>query len=110
MTPNMRAKLVRNIQYHEQTRDYYADEVKKEKEEKPPAPAHPPRGATGAVASPPKPLQSAAEKLAEMHADVVKQLEAVLAADLALDPKPSSPLLPQRNPGFGLKPTAGVFH
>jgi hypothetical protein len=134
MTPMMRAKLSRNIDYHIAMRDFYTEEDKKAKEPpqsdpgaaatEPGGAARPaltrsvPRGEPGQDApQPPKPAQSAAEKLAEMHNEVVQQLSAILEADPQVDALDRMRAMPRplRNPGANLKPTAGkpttnIFH
>jgi hypothetical protein len=115
MTPVMRAKLSRNIDYHTAMRDHYKEEDKKAKgaHEAEPLAARAVSHQRGtAEAAPPKPAQSAAEKLAELHDDVVQQLTAVLNAEPlanALAQVQAQPR-PLRNQGANLKPKAGVFH
>jgi len=102
MSPTMRAKLTRNIDYHAAMAEHYRAEDKKEKE------AHPaPAAGRGA----PKPPQSASEKLAEMHDDVVQQLTDVLKADPQINAVEQAQRAerPLRNEGANLKPDAGWF-
>lgn len=105
MSPTMRGKLQRNIDYHLQARDFYKEEAEKEKKATPSTP--PPRGQT-----PPKPVQSAHEKLAEMHDDVANQLMAVMQADPPVTgvEEVVAQQRPHRSLGGRFRPSAGTVH
>lgn len=93
-------------------RDFYREEDKKTLEHEPQREHG--NGEQHGNGEPPKPAQSAASKLAEMHDDVANQLTAVRDADPFLQgstiehvqAKPR----PLRNVGANLKPSAGVYH
>jgi hypothetical protein len=104
MSPTMRAKIERNIEYHTAMRDYHKEEAEKR--------AEPPKGEAPPRSRQPQPVQSSDAKLAEMHGDVVKQLRDVLdAAPImsAIDRAMAQPQRPLRNLGRPT-PTAGTLH
>jgi len=102
MSPAMRARLARNIDYHAAMAEHHRAEDKKEKEAHP----TPPQG-RGA----PKPPESANERLAAMHDDVVKQLVDLLNADPAINAveEAQRATRPLRDPAAGQRPDAGWF-
>jgi len=117
MSPNMRKKLERNIQYHAAMADYHQGEVDARAQKTPPQESPPEsdnhRRRPTASASPPPPKQGDAdEKLATTHTEVVKQLQALL------DNEPVTPAIVtaaqnrplQRNLSSDVKPSAGRFH
>jgi len=109
MTPTTRAKLLRNIDFHIAMAEHYKKQA--EDEAKAPAPAAEPHDERqrGSRAAPPKPPESAAQKLAQMHDEVVKQLQAVVAAAPeipAIDLARMTPH-PLRNQSSDILPSAG---
>jgi hypothetical protein len=105
MSPNMRKKLERNIQYHAAMAEYHGKQDAPEEAE-----ASEEDSEKTASARPSRP--SADEILCEMHTEVAKQLQSVL------DAEPATPVIVSlsqnrtvtRNSGFDLKPSAGVYH
>lgn len=118
MSPTMRKKLERNLQYHAATAEYYQGQLdaKKKKAEESgvgPGPAAHTRSSSAkptASATPPK--ADPDELLATMHGEVAKQLQEIL------DKEPLTPAIVtaaskqpvHRNMSPDLKPTAGRFH
>jgi len=82
--------------------EHHREEDKKEKEANPA-----PSGGRGA----PKPPESANERLAAMHDDVVKQLTDLLHNDPTMNAVEQAQLSqrPLRDPAAGQKPDAGWF-
>lgn len=104
------ARLTRNMEYHQSLADYYKklDEPEKKEtsptaEEKPPSP--PRRATTGheppAENAPPAKAQPSLKerqaeqhkKLAELHADVAKQLQDLLATNIIVAPPKQGPIM-----------------
>ena len=122
MSPTMIRKLQRNRDYHAAVADFYKQQDDAEKKAAADAAAATTTtratrataaaAATDAPAEPPKPEQSSAAKLAEMHADVVAQIEGVLAT--ASGPPAIHAAMAERqirrNASPELKPSAGRFH
>jgi hypothetical protein len=115
----MRAKIQYSIDYHLSMQEFYqkADEAQKKIAAAPVA-SHGTSGASSGAhgaarhEEPPKPKQSANEKLAEMHGDVAKQLTDLLEADPPVSgiDRARTAQRPLRNVGANLKPNAGVYH
>jgi hypothetical protein len=119
MSPVMRKKLERNIQYHAAMAEYHQGESDKKAASAANATVTPPPEENGggrrsrqptASASPPKP--DADEVLAITHSEVVKQLQDLLDKEPAIPAivaaEQSRPV--RRDAGSGVKPSAGVFH
>jgi hypothetical protein len=111
MSPMMRGKLTRNIDYHAALVDFYREQVKKEQSAEPPADTRRSRASHPSEEEAQEKPRSVAETLAALHDSVVEQLNAVLAADppitaidLALAAK-----RPLRRVGR-TAPTAGRLH
>lgn len=106
MNSNTRTKLERNLQYHQNMADYYAEEAKKSapKADAKPADKRP-------VASAASPPVDQNKILHDIHADVVKQLKHVLSTPAVPRILVASAAMPVvRNTSPELKPNAGRFH
>lgn len=111
MSPTMRKKLERNIQYHAAMAEYHQGQLdkKKPKEEGAgPAPATRSSAKPTASAHPPKPDSD--EVLAKTHSEVCKQLQEVLDKEPAIPAIVTAAPPVQRNMSGDLKPSAGRFH
>jgi hypothetical protein len=106
MSPNMRKKLERNIQYHAAMAEYHGDEAKKKQDAAPPDGTQQPT----ASASPPAPDPDA--KLADTHSETVSQLQALIDAEpiipAIVSAQQSRPVM--RNMSADVRPSSGVFH
>ena len=122
MSPVMRKKLERNAQYHASMAEHYDEELKKKAAAKEAAAATATAPATTttntrstratASATPPKQEEPDPDQvLRDLHAEVVKQLQPILAT-------PPYPAIIEaernrtifRNASPDLRPSAGVFH
>jgi hypothetical protein len=122
----MAKKLQRNIDYHAAMAEYYQDMVDEKankeedtKKEDKPSDTKPPaqqqqaqQGDKKPTASAKPPQEDPNKILADLHAEVVKQLEPVLKAGVempgVLIAQQQAPI--RRNESPDLKPSAGRFH